>query len=83
MGVERTYINELFGGGDNFVQGVGLAYGNNDTPLQTEVQLTDGFHSANANFQDDPNPPNTPQNRPDWGSAARVQYKFFGDWKDY
>jgi outer membrane murein-binding lipoprotein Lpp len=84
--VERTLLNDVFTGGDNFIQGVGLIYneGNNGGPLQIGVVVNDGSNDFSAapsgtsrNFQD------YPVNKWDFGAAARVQYKFFGNWKDY
>ncbi|MEZ0266036.1 MAG: porin [Phycisphaerae bacterium] len=76
---ERSLVNVMFTGGDNFVQGVGVQYneGPQGGPLKASVAVTDGANDANRNFQDYPN------NRWDFGVAARVEYKAFGHWKDY
>jgi hypothetical protein len=84
--VERSLLNDVFTGGDNFIQGVGLIYneGTKGGPLQIGVVFNDGSNDFSSppstqsrNFQDFPN------NKWDWGTAARVQYKVFGEWKDY
>jgi hypothetical protein len=84
--VERSLLNDVFTGGDNFIQGAGLLYneGSNGGPLQAGVVVNDGSNDFSAapsgtsrNFQDFPN------NKWDFGAAGRVQYKFFGNWKDY
>lgn len=84
--VERSLLNDVFTGGDNFIQGVGLIYneGNKGGPLQIGVVVNDGSNdfasppsAQSRNFQDYPN------NKWDYGVAARAQYKVFGEWKDY
>jgi hypothetical protein len=84
LAADRSLLNEAFIGGDDFVQAVTLAYGDADTALQFEIAYTDGSQSANTNFQDDTdNDDLTTQDRANWGAAGRVQFKLFGDWKDY
>jgi hypothetical protein len=84
--VERSLLNDVFTGGDNFIQGVGLLYneGTKGGPLQAGIVFNDGSNDFSAppsaqsrNFQD------FPTNKWDFGVAARVQYKVFGEWKDY
>ena len=84
--VERTLLNDVFTGGDNFIQGAAPLYneGNNGGPLQAAMVINDGSNDFSAapsstprNFQD------FPTNKWDFGAAGRVQYKFFGKWKDY
>jgi hypothetical protein len=84
LAADRSLLNEAFIGGDDFVQAATLAFGDAQTPLQFEIAYTDGSQSANTNFQDDTdNDDLTTQDRPNWGAAARVQFKLAGDWKDY
>jgi hypothetical protein len=83
LAADRSLLNEAFVGGDDFVQGITLAWGGEKDALQAEVGFTDGSQSANTNFQDDTNDNATAQNRADFGVAGRVQYKLMGDWKDY
>ena len=75
LSAERSLITDFFTGGDNFVQGVGAGYEHD--ALQTEIAFTDGTNEPNRNFQD------FPTNTWDFGVAARVQYKIFGDWAGY
>jgi hypothetical protein len=75
LAADRTLINDVFTGGDNFVQGVAAAYSHD--ALQFEVALTDGINSPNQNFQ------NFPTTNWDFGVAGRIQYKLFGDWASY
>lgn len=81
LAADRSLLNEVFVGGDNFIQGVAVGYGNDKNPLQAEVAYHDGPQSANTNFQDDVVPTN--DTRPDWAFSGRVQYKLHGDWKEY
>ena len=75
MTADRSMLTNLFTGGDNFVQGVSAAYTRDE--LQAEFAFHDGTNAANENFQD------FPENSWDYGVAARVQYKLFGDWSAY
>jgi hypothetical protein len=72
--VDRSLLNETLIGGDDFVEGVGLLYGNKDNPLHAEFAFTDGSQSHNTDFR------NTGSN---FGLAGRAEYKVFGDWKSY
>jgi hypothetical protein len=81
LATDRSLLNEVFVGGDNFVQGVAVGYGNDKNPLQMEVAYHDGPQSANTNFQDDIALVNDV--RPDWAFSGRAQYKVKGDWKEY
>ena len=84
--VERTLLNDVFTGGDDFIQGVGLLYneGTNGGPLQAGVVINDGSNDFQAGVSSTPrNFQDYPTNKWDFGAAARVQYKFFGKWKDY
>jgi hypothetical protein len=75
LAADRTLLTDVFTGGDNYVQGVSGQYTRD--ALQAEVAFTDGTNSPNDNFQD------FPTNNWDFGVAARVQYKLFGDWSAY
>jgi hypothetical protein len=83
LAADRSLLNEIFIGGDDFVQAVTLGYGGDKSPIQAEIAFTDGSQTANTNFQDDISNTTTAQARPDYGFAGRVQYKVFGDWKNY
>jgi hypothetical protein len=89
LAVETSLVETLIGGGlTDRVQGVSLIYGDyaKDTPLYAEVAFHDGANSRNTDFRDVvPNatvglPPTFQAN---YGFAGRVEYKLFGDWKDY
>ncbi|HEX8913493.1 MAG TPA: porin [Humisphaera sp.] len=73
---ERSLLNDVFTGGDNFVQGAGLIY-DRGGPLRAYISYTDGANAPNQNFQD------APTNKANFGFAGRVEYKVFGDWKAY
>jgi hypothetical protein len=81
LAADRSLLNEVFVGGDNFIQGVAVGYGNDKNPWQMEVAYHDGPQSANTNFQDDVAPTN--DTRPDWAFSGRAQYRAKGDWKQY
>jgi hypothetical protein len=76
---ERTLLNNLFTGGDDFIQGVGLIYneGKKGGPLRVGVVVNDGSNDFDRNFQD------FPTGKWNYGVAARVEYKAFGDWSNY
>lgn len=75
MAAERSYLEDILGLGDNFIQGVSLIY--QQDVIHIEVALTDGTKSNNTNFQE---PPASSAN---WGIAGRLEYKAMGDWKAY
>jgi hypothetical protein len=79
LAAERTLINDLFTGGDNFVQGVSLIWddGADGLPLRAEAAYTDGANAANQNFQD------FPTTRANFGASGRVEYLAFGKWSEY
>lgn len=80
MAIERTLVDDVFAKGDAFVQGVSAIYdAGADSPVRAEVAFTDGLGSNNTNFQDFP----TSGIPADWGAAGRVEYKVFGNWKEY
>ena len=76
---ERSFLNNVFTGGDDFIQGVGLLYneGTKGGPLRASLLFNDGSNDFNRNFQD------FPVGKWDFGAAARVEYKAFGDWTNY
>jgi hypothetical protein len=86
MTAERSFTNDFFSTGDDYVQGVTLIYDARG-PLHVEGGFHDGgtFNvppagtrsNSNMNFQD------FPTNNADWGAAARAEYKVMGDWKNY
>lgn len=77
LAVEPSVVDFLIGGGqEDRVQGASIIYGGyaKDNPLNVEVAVTDGAKSRNTGWQDvDSN----------WGAAARVESKCFGDWSSY
>lgn len=78
MAAERTILTDLFTGGDNFVQGVSLAF-DNGGPVRAEIAYTDGANQPNRNFQDFP----TTGINANFGAAARVEYLAAGKWASY
>lgn len=79
LAADRSLINNLFTGGDNFVQGVTLAWEPPDAVLRAEVAYTDGSNQPNRNFQDFP----TTGINANYGFAGRVEYLAFGKWSEY
>ncbi|HRK30796.1 MAG TPA: porin [Tepidisphaeraceae bacterium] len=79
LGVEASLVDFYLAGGlADRVQGMSLIYGlyKKDNPLYVEVMVHDGAKSRNTNFEDDPSSGN-------FGFAARVEAKCFGDWSSY
>jgi hypothetical protein len=87
---ERTLANALIGGGATgpLVQGVNFIY-TGAQPLHAQFTIHDGVNSGNTDFRD--NQPvtttvagvsTTTNVATDFCAATRVEYKFFGDWKD-
>jgi hypothetical protein len=77
LAVDRSLLNEELGGGiSDWTQGVALIYGNyeRDNPLYAEIAFTEGSGQRNTNFT---------ELDFDFGVAARVEYKLFGEWRDY
>jgi len=74
--IDRTLVADTFANAEGFVKGVSVIY-DPDTFVRTEAAFTGGLKNYNTNFQQ------FPTNAANWGSAARVEYKAFGDWKDY
>jgi len=84
LAVERTFLQDVLGLGDNFVQGVTLIYGDNKGPFRAEVGFTDGVGSANTDFTNTVvNADGTTSRTANFGLAGRVEYKAFGNWKSY
>jgi hypothetical protein len=75
LAVDRTLVDQVFFGGDAYIQGVELDY--NTDAVQALVGFSDGYNSFDTNFQD------PPVNPFDFGLYARLNYKVFGDWKNY
>lgn len=74
LAAERSLVNEELGGGlTDYVQGVSLIYTSDQ--LAAEIALTDGANSDNTNYLD--------QASGNYGVSARVEYKAFGNWKNY
>jgi len=74
--IDRTFINDTFANAEGFIKGLSVIYDPNAS-LRAEAAFTGGLKNFNTNFQQ------YPTNLADWGSAARVEYKASGDWKDY
>lgn len=76
LAAERSLLEDTIGGGPNYLQGISLIWEPN-MALRGEVAFTDGFASANTNFQD------FPTNGADFGVAGRLEYLAFGNWGEY
>lgn len=76
--MDRSFTNDQFANGEGFVKGVSLIY-DAGKALRAEAGFHGGLRNFNTNFQQYPTS-GIPTN---WGSAARVEYKAFGGWKDY
>jgi hypothetical protein len=83
LAVDESLLSSTFLPGKDKVQGINLLYGSSKNPLAGSVAFTDGASSLNTDFRDDPSAPGVAQTRPDYGLAGRVEYKLFGDWKNY
>jgi hypothetical protein len=77
LAVDRSLLNEVFNGGESYVQGVDLLWDNNSN-LHADIAFTDGYNSLNTNFQD------PPANPFDFGIHGRIEWLVFGkDFKGY
>jgi hypothetical protein len=77
LAADRSLADTVFVSGPiERSQGVTVVYGayDNDNPLYVEAGLHDGAGESDTNFVDDDF---------DFGVAARVEYKFFGNWISY
>jgi hypothetical protein len=74
--IDRTLIDDTFANGEGFNKGVSVIYDPN-TFVRAEAAFTGGLKNFNTNFQE------FPTNPASWGGAGRIEYKAFGDWKDY
>jgi hypothetical protein len=88
LAVERSLVDAILGGSQvDRVQGVSLIYGGTkDDSFRAEVMIHDGANSKNTDFRD-VQPGATASDPPvysaNFGTGARVEYKFFGDWANY
>jgi hypothetical protein len=81
LAAERSLLNQAFVGSGvaDRTQGASLIYGgyNKSNSLNAELAFTDGQGAANTSFVKvsgiDPN----------FGVTGRIEYKAFGDWRDY
>lgn len=76
--VDWSLVSELLGGHNaGRTKGLQLIYGNNtkDSPWTAHLTLTDGDKQGNTAYDSEVNS--------DVGGSARLEYKFFGDWKSY
>jgi hypothetical protein len=88
LAVDRSLADALIAGANiDRVQGIaGIYGGGGENPLRVELAFHDGANSRNTNFQDtfdSSSPPDGIDDRADWGVAGRVEFKPFGDWKNY
>jgi hypothetical protein len=80
LAVEKSLTNRLLASPTGFVQGVSLAYGDSDVPTHAALAFHDGAGSFNTPYTDSEGEPGFVEH---FGLAGRVEYKFFGDWKNY
>ncbi|MFN4242800.1 MAG: hypothetical protein ACK4PI_06135 [Tepidisphaerales bacterium] len=76
--VDWSLVSELIGGHNaGRTKGLQLIYGNNtkDSPWTAHLTLTDGDKQLNTAYDSTVNS--------NFGAAARLEYKFFGDWASY
>jgi hypothetical protein len=71
LSVERSYIGDILGNGDNYVQGITGIYDPNSN-WRVEGGFTDGIGSQNTDFQ------NFPVNGAGYGLAGRFEYQMIG-----
>ena len=86
LAVDRSLVNEVVGGGlTDYVQGVALVWnpGSERTPVRAEAGFSDGINTDNTGFAGGGGSPEVGAADPDWGLFARVEYKPFGDWRQY
>ena len=78
MTTERSFVDDVFANGEGFVKGIELSYGY-DTPgtVRAEAAFSSGMRNYDQTFQQ------FPTNSANYGGVARVEYKVFGNWKDY
>jgi hypothetical protein len=72
LAADRSLLNQLLESNDNYLQGVGVIYDPTDT-MKVQLGFTDGFASANTNFQD---PPTNPWN---FGVNGRIDFQLIGE----
>jgi hypothetical protein len=75
---EASLQGDIFANTDTFTQAFDVIYDNANN-FRVESGINNGIRSNNTSFQDFPNA----NIGYDWGAAARVEYKVFGNWKDY
>lgn len=83
LAVDRSLLNELIAAPTEFVQGVALVYGNDDTPLHGALAVHDGAGSINTPFTDFPGGLGDAAGDQEFGVTGRVEYRLSGDWDDY
>lgn len=74
--LDRSFIDDQFANAEGYVKGVTAIY-DPATFMRAEGGFTGGYKNYNTNFQP------YPTNVADWGTAGRVEYKAFGNWRDY
>jgi hypothetical protein len=77
MAADRSLLNEVFFGGESFVQGVDLLW-DPKTTVRADIAFTDGYKSSNTDFRD------PPANGFDFGVHGRLEWLAMGkDFKGY
>jgi hypothetical protein len=84
LAIERSLANTLVGGNSNggaLTQAAVFSLTGKTAPLHFDVAFTDGDNQANEDFTNG-NDNTAATIKGNFGGAARVDYKFFGDWSD-
>ena len=76
LAVDRTLTDDILAKGEAFSDGVMAIY-DNDGPARFKWDFTNGYGVNDLNYQE---PPNRPY---DFGTGGRLEYKAFGNWRDY
>ena len=83
LAVDRSLLNDLIGGGQtNRVQGAALIWDAKDN-LQVTAMVHDGYNSIDTGFLDEGGTSAIGITPTDWGVAGRVEYRVYGDAKQY
>lgn len=71
---DRSIVNDVLLGGENYVQGVSLIYAPPQENYRLEAAFHDGNGTSNTNFQGE-----SLANRNDWGVGVRTEVQLIGE----
>lgn len=80
LAVDRSLVNELIAAPTEFVQGLALVHGDDETPVHWTVAFHDGAGSINSPFLDAPGALEAEEK---FGVTGRLEYRLSGDWENY